>query len=74
MLNNIGLPGLILLASYIFVIYCKYVAFKKMGRNGWESLLLLIPVVNIAFIWGVAHGYWPNADGDGNLIRVRNKS
>jgi len=73
MLNNIGLPGLIFIAVFIYGIYCKYVAFKKMGKNGWVSLLLIVPFVNIVYIWIVAHGHWENADANGYLHRVSNK-
>lgn len=40
-----------------------------MGRNGWASLLLLIPVVNVFIISEVAEGHWKNADAEGNLKR-----
>ena len=74
MLNNIGLPGLILIAVLIYGLYCKYVAFRKMGKNGWASLILLVPIVNLFYIWKVAHGHWENADANGYLQRVHKQS
>ena len=69
MLNNLGSPGFLILLLLCISIPCKCIAFKKMGRNGWASLLLLIPVVNVFIISEVAEGHWKNADEEGNLKR-----
>ena len=41
-----------------------------MGKNGWLSLILLIPVINLFYLWRVVHGVWENADESGKLVRL----
>jgi len=72
MINNMGPAGLILLSFLVLSFFFRYIAFRKMGRSGWDCLLLLIPLVNIFFIWHVSNVSWKNADTNGNLQRVKN--
>ena len=46
----------------IYVGFCLWLGFRiieKAGFNGWWTLALLIPVVNIAMIWVFAFMRWP---------------
>lgn len=46
----------------IYVVFCLWLGFRilqKAGFNGWWTLVLLVPVVNIAMIWIFAFKRWP---------------
>lgn len=61
MLNNIGLPGLllILVVSFIVGVLPYWKIWSRSGHSGWWSLLMLVPVVNIAMLWVLAFKRWP---------------
>ena len=47
----------------IYVVFCLWLGFRiieKAGFNGWWTLALVIPVVNIVMIWVFAFLRWPN--------------
>ena len=55
MLNNIGLPGLImLLAILVFWIYPFWRLLPKFGYSKWLSLVVLIPIGAVVLIWILA--------------------
>lgn len=45
-----------------YVVFCLWLGFRileKAGFNGWWTLVLLIPVVNLVMIWIFAFARWP---------------
>ena len=70
---DIGWVEFLLLTAVVAPIPFKFIAFKKMGKNRWLSLLLLIPLVNLFVIWNVAHDTWDNADGITGDLRRKGK-
>ena len=34
--------------------------FRKAGWSGWWGVLLVLPVVNLVFLWVFAFSRWPN--------------
>jgi fucose permease len=54
---------LFMLAVAYFVVCWPYaIVFSRAGYSKWLSLLLLIPLVNIALMWWFAHAEWTVAD------------
>lgn len=62
-----GLIGLALIAFFLWV--CGRIA-RKAGFSGWWSLLMLVPLVNIAMIWVFAFVKWPAEGGGQNVAEV----
>lgn len=61
MLNNAGLPGLLLLFLYgVIIVLPFYKLWKRTGHNGWISLLMVVPVVNLIMLYVLAFKRWPN--------------
>lgn len=55
--------GLIMLAVFVFMIFCYWRIFSKAGYSGALSLLMLVPLANIIlFIW-FAFADWPALKG-----------
>jgi uncharacterized membrane protein YhaH (DUF805 family) len=51
--------GLVMLAIFVFMLFCYAKIFSKAGYSGWLSLLMIVPLVNlILFIW-FAFAEWP---------------
>ncbi len=47
----------------VFGLFCLWLGFrilKRAGFDGWWTLVLLVPVVNIIMIWIFAFSPWPN--------------
>lgn len=44
----------------LFVLWLGYKILSKAGLDGWWTLALLVPVVNIIMIWIFAFCHWPN--------------
>lgn len=53
----------------LFILWLGYKILLKAGLDGWWTLVLLVPVVNIIMIWVFAFCHWPNlrTDVDQNL-------
>ncbi|NKB60457.1 MAG: hypothetical protein GKS00_29475 [Alphaproteobacteria bacterium] len=45
--------------SAILILWMSARVFRKAGRSGWWSLLLFVPVLNIAVVWWFAFAKWP---------------
>lgn len=43
-----------------FCLWLGYRILEKAGFDGWWTLVLLAPVVNIIMIWFFAFNPWPN--------------
>ncbi|MGR9085646.1 MAG: hypothetical protein ACU841_01050 [Gammaproteobacteria bacterium] len=55
-----------------YVAFCLWLGFRilsKAGFDGWWTLVLLIPIVNILMIWGFALARWPALDEGENPDR-----
>ncbi|MGR8980890.1 MAG: hypothetical protein ACU84H_12485 [Gammaproteobacteria bacterium] len=51
----------------LYVAFCLWLGFRivqKAGFNGWWTLVLLIPIVNIGMIWVFAFLRWPALGAD----------
>jgi uncharacterized membrane protein YhaH (DUF805 family) len=50
-----------------YVAFCLWLGFRileKAGFNGWWTLVLLVPVVNVVMIWIFAFAHWPALKDD----------
>jgi uncharacterized membrane protein YhaH (DUF805 family) len=48
-----------------YVAFCLWLGFRileKAGFNGWWTLVLLVPVVNVVMIWIFAFARWPSLE------------
>lgn len=60
MMNNVGVPGLFMFIVYVAIIIVPfYQLWKRTGHNGWISLLMLIPLVNLIMLYVLAFKEWP---------------
>jgi heme/copper-type cytochrome/quinol oxidase subunit 4 len=52
------------LLGFILVIIVAVIPFwkicERVGHSPWLSLLTLVPIINIIFIYYVAFGEWPS--------------
>ncbi|MDZ4096129.1 MAG: hypothetical protein U1D35_14610 [Paracoccaceae bacterium] len=63
MMNNMGLPGLLMIVIYAALVVVPFFKlWQRTGHNGWISLLMLIPLVNIVLIYVLAFKSWPALD------------
>ncbi len=55
------IPYLLIIALFgSFCLWLGYRILEKAGFDGWWTLVLLIPVINIIMIWYFAFNHWPN--------------
>ena len=60
MLRTIGLPELIVLLVFVFVMVLPFwKIFEKAGYPAALSLLMLIPVFNLVMLFFLAFSNWP---------------
>ncbi len=57
MLANLGPFGLVITAVIVVVPFFQL--WKRTGHNGWISLLMLLPIVNIVMLYVLAFKDWP---------------
>lgn len=50
---------LILIIAYWVVIWPLALILARAGHSKWMSLLFLIPIINIIFLWWFALSKWP---------------
>lgn len=48
----------------IFTLWLGYRILQKAGLDGWWTLVLLLPIVNVIMIWVFAFTRWPNLPTD----------
>jgi hypothetical protein len=66
MLNNIGLPGLLVVFVYAAIIVVPFwQIWKRTGHNPWISLLMLVPLLNLIMLYVLAFKSWPNHENKG---------
>jgi hypothetical protein len=58
---SIGIWELLILSA-LFSIFVFGTIAKKAGFSRWFGLLMLVPLVNIVFIWIFAFMKWPAVD------------
>ncbi|MEP5630500.1 MAG: hypothetical protein ABJP79_01310 [Tateyamaria sp.] len=63
MLNNIGLPGFLLLAFLIILSWCFCKIFAKAGFSGFWGLISLVPGGAIVLLLVLAVKDWPTHRG-----------
>lgn len=69
MMNNMGLPGLLILLLYGAIIVVPfYQLWKRTGHNGWISLLMLVPLVNLIMLYVLAFKEWPALRRDASSV------
>ncbi len=61
---------LILLAIIGFFVWIYARIVRKAGFSGWWSLIIFVPLVNIAMIWVFAFVDWPAAAGKEKVAGV----
>jgi hypothetical protein len=59
---GIGIVELSIL-GVVFVFWICGNILRKAGYSRWLSLLLLVPLLNLAFVWIFAFARWPAAKG-----------
>ncbi|MGB3277655.1 MAG: hypothetical protein WBA92_00530 [Pseudorhodobacter sp.] len=60
MMSNMGFSGLLMIVVYAAVVVVPfYQLWKRTGHNGWLSLLMLIPLVNLVMLYVLAFKQWP---------------
>ena len=60
MMNNVGLPGLLMLIIYAAIVVVPFFQlWKRTGHSGWMSLLMLLPIVNLVMLYVLAFKRWP---------------
>ena len=63
---GIGIPELIIIVFILAILIVPLVflgkILSKAGFSGWFSLLSLVPLVNLVFLWIFAFIDWPNLD------------
>lgn len=59
MMNNIGMPGIMLLVYAVIVVVPFYQIWKRTGHNGWIALLMIVPLVNLVLLYVLAFKDWP---------------
>jgi hypothetical protein len=59
---GIGIVELSILAV-VFVFWIGGNILRKAGYSRWLSLLLFVPLLNLALIWIFAFAKWPAVDG-----------
>lgn len=59
MLNNIGLPGLLLIVIVIINVFAFWKLLPRAGLSSMWSLLTLFPIFNVVLLWVVAFKKWP---------------
>ena len=45
--------------ALVIFFWCAARILNKAGYSGWWSLIMLIPIVNIVFLWIFAFSKWP---------------
>ena len=60
MLNNIGLPGFLMIAICCAIIVVPFFQlWKRTGHSGWISLFMPVPLVNLITLYDLAFKNWP---------------
>ena len=68
MMNNIGLPGLLMLIIYAAIVVVPFFQlWKRTGHSGWISLLMLLPIVNLVMLYVLAFKRWPALETSPNV-------
>jgi len=60
-MSGFGLLWMLFIAALVVVPFWKICA--KAGYSGWLSLLVLVPIANIVFIYFLAFSNWPAQRG-----------
>lgn len=53
--------SLVMLVMAVIVILPFWFIFSKAGYSKWLSLLMVVPLVNIALLYFLAFSKWPNS-------------
>ncbi len=60
-MSGFGLVWMLFIAALVVVPFWKISV--KAGYSGWLSLLVLVPIANIVFIYFLAFSSWPAQRG-----------
>ena len=61
-MSGIGLLWMLLISAIIVLPFFRICT--KAGYSGWLSLLVLIPIVNMVFVYFLGFSEWPSLRGD----------
>jgi len=70
MMMHEGFAGLHLLWMIVMMILVVVPFWKicvKAGYSGWFSLLILLPLINLVFLYFLAFSEWPSQRGTGRV-------
>lgn len=60
MMNNIGMPGLVLMiVSAAVIVVALFQLWKRTGHSGWLAPVMVVPLVNLLMIYVLAFKDWP---------------
>jgi len=63
---NFGMSGILMFIIYAAVVVVPFFQlWKRTGHNGWISLLMLVPLVNLVMLYVLAFKSWPAVDQQG---------
>lgn len=66
MMYNMGLSGFFMIVVYVAIVVIPFFQlWKRTGHNGWISLLMLVPFVNLVMLYVLAFKRWPAVDRKG---------
>ena len=60
MINNIGLPGLIMIAVFVVNIFAFVKLLPRAGMSSWWAIVTLFPLFSVVLFWIIAFKKWPN--------------
>jgi hypothetical protein len=63
MINNIGLPGVLLIAVFVLQVVCFFRIMGKAGFNAAWGIVAIIPLGAVVLILVLAFADWPKERG-----------
>ncbi len=61
-MSGFGLLWMLLISAIVVLPFFRICT--KAGYSGWLSLLILIPIVNMGFVYFLGFSEWPSLRGD----------
>ncbi len=62
-----GYTPVVVLACLAIVVVPFWLICTKAGYSGWLSFLVVIPMVNVFFVYFLGFSDWPSLRGDGPI-------
>ena len=59
MFGSLGMPELVVVLAIVLIAWPFWRICARAGFSGWNGLLFLVPIINIAAILFLAFAEWP---------------